>query len=58
MNMCCSSAGEWIEQIERYAELDYTEKNSIMDAAKNYLASTHSREIICNNWDAIFESVM
>ena len=58
MNMCCSSAGDWIEQIERYAELDYAEKNSIMDAAKNYLASTHSREIICNNWDAIFESVM
>jgi hypothetical protein len=58
IDMYCSSAEDWARQIERYTVQDDGGKNSIMDAAKNYLASTHTREIICDNWDAIFESVI
>jgi len=58
IDMYCSSDRDWIDQIERFAELKNADRVSITEKAKEYINATHTREIICKNWDKIFGSVM
>jgi hypothetical protein len=58
INMCCNTTEDWVKHIERFANLDSAGKNSIVESANNYIASTHTMEKICKNWDAIFASVI
>lgn len=54
----CADNKEWVSRIRDFAKLKETERSNKMTAAKDYLASRHSKEQIIRNWDAIFASVL
>lgn len=53
----CSSVGEWIQKIERFATTSTEGIKTIVDAGHEYIQTYHSRDRILGRWDSIFDSL-
>ncbi|HRE62398.1 MAG TPA: hypothetical protein PKU77_01330 [Ferruginibacter sp.] len=53
----CSSDNDWITKIEEFIKMNETQREAQAFKATNFLATHHSKEIILQKWDKIFQSV-
>lgn len=54
----CHSEEEWIKKIEGYQQASATEREKDFNKTTAYLQAHHTKEIILEKWDKIFESVL
>jgi len=58
LDFYCTTENEWVEKIRRYKNSTSDEKKVYVGKADAYLRSRHSKELLLEKWDRIFESVM
>jgi len=58
LDFYCSTHKEWIQKIKRYQEESEDTRRTYAEKASAYLHKYHTKVLIIQNWDAIFESVL
>jgi hypothetical protein len=58
LDFYCRTPDEWIQKIKRYKEEGENERKQNASIASKYLQNYHSKDLILENWDTIFESVL
>jgi glycosyltransferase involved in cell wall biosynthesis len=58
LDFYCRTPEEWIQKIKRYKEEGENERKRNASIASKYLQNYHSKDLILENWDTIFESVL
>jgi len=53
----CDEVNDWIDKIEDYIKMNDAQRIEWVEKANVYLANTHTKEMILQNWDKIFLSL-
>jgi len=57
INLYCSSADEWIDKINYFSNSKDSFKKEIANISSKYIKKYHSKEVVLQKWDFIFESL-